>query len=337
MPGTISTWAGGTGEGPATNLAVRPDELASRGPLVYIADERHHQVRVLDTRTGDLRTIAGTGDQELYLEQTPRNDGGPATASRLDTLTGVAVDGSGRVALSDSPDNRVRQVDTSGIITTIAGGGHPPDGDASGDGLQATQATILGPTSLVFDQSGNLFAVDDSRARVRKIATSGVISTVAGGRCFCTVAPEDAPAVGTAIKVNAMAVDATGHLHIATGFQVLKIDDAGILRRVVGTPESQLDRGDGGPATQATLAGAGGAGLRRGGQPVHRRRRRQPGPDGRHRRHHHHRRRRRHSGRRLGRRRTGHRRQPGQPDRPRRRPRRASSTCPTPTTCGCAR
>ena len=253
VPGTISTWAGGTGEGPATNLAVRPDELASRGPLVYIADQRHHTVRVLDTRTGELRTVAGTGDPAIYLEQTPRGDGGLATASRIDTLTGVAVDGSGRVALSDSPDNRIRRVDGSGIITTIAGGGHPPDGDADGDGLQATEATIRGSSSLVYDQSGNLFAVDESLARVRKIATSGIISTVAGGRCFCTTAPEDAPAVGTAIKVNAVTVDATGHLYIATGFQVLRMDDAGILRRIVGTPESQLDRGDGGLATQATL------------------------------------------------------------------------------------
>lgn len=253
VPGTITTWAGGSGEGPATNLAVRPDELAVRGPLVYIADQRHHLVRVLDTRSGELGVVAANGDTAFFLHQTPLGDGGPATASRLDTLSGVAVDGVGRVALSDSADNRVRRVDGSGIITTIAGGGHPPDGDSDGDGLPATEATVNGVSSLAFDPSGNLFAVDVGAARIRKIAPDGIISTVAGGRCHCVAAPEDVPAVGALIKANAVAVDATGHLYVATGFQVLKLDDAGIFRRVVGTPESQLDRGDGGPATEATL------------------------------------------------------------------------------------
>lgn len=240
-PGMITSWAGGVGDGPAVNMSVRPEQLATSGALVFITDSGHEAIRVLDTRTGELRTVAGNGDTQGWVSAKPRGDGGPATASRLGRATGVAVDASGRVYLADYEDSRVRRVDGSGVITTFAGGGNPPDG--RGDGGPATRAGIA-PYDLAMDAQGNLLA--NEGLSVRKISPSNVISTVSWTACPC-----DGPAAP--FRVSAIAVDPTGHLYLATYGKVLKVDDAGVLRLVAGGGSPADGVGDGGQATDARL------------------------------------------------------------------------------------
>lgn len=247
-PGTITTWAGGAGEGPALNLTVRPGQLAVRGPIVYVADDEYRVIRALDTRTGQLRTVAGNGDPWSWAAQTPRADGGPAVAARLADPSGVAVDAAGRVYLSDRWDVRVRRVDVAGIISTFAGGGY----QAERVGLPATQAS-LDPSDLAVDSAGNTFIV--SGDRVHRVDTSGVISKIAGTYCGCLDPPqEDIPAIEASIHPLAVAVNASGQVHIANGGLVLRIDDAGMLRRVAGGGSPPDGLGDGGAAASARLS-----------------------------------------------------------------------------------
>jgi len=252
LPGTISTWAGGPGAGPAGNVSVRPGPLATHGPFVYIADEGHDTVRALDTRTGVLRVVAGNGDPEAWAYQTPRRDGDLATLERIDRPTGVAVDSVGRVYISDFWDGKVRRVDTSGIISTFAGNGTAAD--HVGDGGPAADAGVAEPGSMAFDGAGNLYLAESGFFRIRRISTAGTITTVAGSNCGCPdPLPVDVPATQTTIFAQALTVDGGGRVYFADRNEVLRIDDAGIVRRFAGGGAPADGRGDGGAATEARL------------------------------------------------------------------------------------
>ena len=121
--------------------------------------------------TGDISTVAGDGTAAFG------GDGGSASSAQLDTPFDVAVDSSGNLFIVDFANNRIRKVDTSGNISTVAGTGTQ---GFSGDGGPATSAELKLPEGVAVDSSGNLFIVDTLNNRIRKVDTSGNISTVAG-------------------------------------------------------------------------------------------------------------------------------------------------------------
>jgi sugar lactone lactonase YvrE len=137
---------------------------------LYIADSGNHRVRRVDA-SGTITTVAGTGVRGYS------GDGGPATAARLRRPGAVAVDGSGRLYIADFGNNRVRRVDLSGRITTVAGNGKR---GFSGDGGKATHAKLNAPSGLAIDHSGNVYIADSGNNRVRKVNRAGKINTVAG-------------------------------------------------------------------------------------------------------------------------------------------------------------
>ena len=89
----------------------------------------------------------------------------------------MARDPAGNLYISDSGHSRVRKINASGIISTVAGNGTPGSG---GDGGPATSASLVAPAGLALDGAGNLYIADPLGGRVRKVDTSGNISTVAG-------------------------------------------------------------------------------------------------------------------------------------------------------------
>ena len=119
---------------------------------------------------GDITTVAGTTAGFS-------GDGGAATSAQLNLPTGVAFDSAGNLFIADRLNHRIRKVDTSGNITTVAGNG---TAGFSGDGGAATSAQLFQPHGLTFDSSGNLFIADTRNNRIRKVDTSGNITTVAG-------------------------------------------------------------------------------------------------------------------------------------------------------------
>ncbi len=166
--GNISTFASAGIIGP-TGLC-----LDASGNLYVAAQAGRKVIKV--TPGGIVSTVAGTGAAGACC------DGGPATAATVSNVTGVAVDGSGNIYftanVSPGPDCRVRKVDPSGIITTVAGGAAA---GFSGDGGPATAATLNNAMGCTVDAAGNVYFADQGNNRIRMInVTTGNISTVVG-------------------------------------------------------------------------------------------------------------------------------------------------------------
>jgi uncharacterized protein (TIGR03437 family) len=166
--------------GPATSAGISPAALAfDRAGNLYVADGLNNRIRKVDT-AGIITTVAGGG----LLSGSDIGDGGPALKATLSTPYGVAVDGAGNIYIGDYNNNRVRKVDASGIITTVAGGGangNFPGGNGIGDGGPATSGVLGGPAGLLLDAAGNLYIADSGHGHVRKVTFPSVPSISANG------------------------------------------------------------------------------------------------------------------------------------------------------------
>lgn len=139
---------------------------------IYFTDLGNSRIRKIDISTGLIHNIAGTGSQGY------NGDGILAVTAQLNLPYGIAVDNTGNVFVADNENNRIRKIDAiSGFIYTVAGTG---TGAYNNDGIPASSANIYHPISVSLDNSGNLFIADSWNNRIRKVNTSGTISTVAG-------------------------------------------------------------------------------------------------------------------------------------------------------------
>src|SRR5439155_22238179 len=154
------TGYGGDG-GPATAAQFDgPRGLALDGAgNLYVADDNNDRVRRIDP-AGIITTVAGTGAEGFA------GDGGPAAAAQLNHPRGVAVDGRGVLFVVDSMNHRVRMVDPSGVIATVAGCGRQ---GYSGDGGSATVARLFEPRGVALDPAGRLFVADSYNDRIRRV------------------------------------------------------------------------------------------------------------------------------------------------------------------------
>src|ERR1700744_6468750 len=151
----ITTVAGGGAQGfsgdggaaTAAELYLRTKVNFDLAGNMYIADFSNNRVRKV-TAAGIITTIAGNGSR------TYSGDGVQATAAALNDPSAVAVDAVGNVYIADASNNRIRMVNTSGMISTFAGNGTL---SFSGDGGQATAAGLSYPTGLAFVAQKNLF------------------------------------------------------------------------------------------------------------------------------------------------------------------------------------
>jgi uncharacterized protein (TIGR03437 family) len=255
--GIITTFAGSanggsSGDGGAATSATLslPVFVATDpGGNTYIADQNNNKIRKVDVN-GVITTFAGDGIAGFA------GDGGAATGAELNAPTGVFVDYQGNVIINDPGNQRVRRVNTKGIITTIAGNGFT---GYSGDNVPATTTTLWNAVRSVADPAGNVYIADQSNHRIRKIDTSGIITTFAGTGVQ-GFSGDGGPA--TAAEMNnptSIAFDTAGNLYICDQFnqRVRKVDTNGIITTIAGTGSVGYS-GDGGPATSANLNFPGG-------------------------------------------------------------------------------
>ena len=184
----------------------------------------------LSAQTYHLSTAARRGDN---------GDNQQATAAELLYPRGIAVARDGTVYVAQVGANRVRRIAPNGIITTYAGTGIA---GFSGDGGPATAAQLSGPTGLALDQKGDLFILDSSNGRVRRVTPDGVIQTFAGkGGCAGNT---NGPAVNLQIcTLSGITVDPTGNLYLAeedgaeegTGHAIWKVDPSGNATAFAGS------------------------------------------------------------------------------------------------------
>lgn len=191
-----------------------------------------------------IATLAGDGKADFG------GDGSQATAAQLDNPFGIALDGSGNLYIADQFNNRIRKVAPDGTISTVAGTG---TAGYSGDNGAAAGALLNHPCGVAVDSSGNIYIADTANHVVRKISTSGTITTVAG------VGFAGFNSDGTAVEAllatpMGLAFDAQGVLYIADSrnHRVRKLTSDGKLTTIAGSgAEGSL--GDGGKATEASL------------------------------------------------------------------------------------
>jgi sugar lactone lactonase YvrE len=197
------------------------------------------------TNAQAISTMGGDGKQLVA------GDGGFAVYASFSTPTGMAVDKNGDTYIADQKNNRIRKINSYGVISTVAGYG---SGGMTGDGGPAGSAKINNPQGIAADRIGNIYFCDASNHRVRRIDTAGIISTIAGNG-IGGYSGDDTLAIHAELYMPyGVAVDTNGNVFIADylNHRIRKVNTAGIITTVAGngTPGRF---GDNGPATDANL------------------------------------------------------------------------------------
>jgi hypothetical protein len=249
--GIISTIAG-TGiagysgdNGPAVNAQFNnPNRIISDSfGNIFISDRGNQRIRKIN-QNSIITTIAGNGMQGYF------GDGGSAIAAQLNNTSGMAFDLNGNLLIVDGGNRRIRSINSSGIINTIAGNGvFPPT--LSGDGGLAVDAGLLSPQCIVVDNTGNIYLSDNS-SRIRKIDLLGIITTFAGNG-IGGFTGDGGNALSAQIAAFSLTIDPIGNIYFVGSHKIRKIDINGIITSVAGNTFSGYF-GDNGPAIASQIS-----------------------------------------------------------------------------------
>lgn len=226
--GTGAGVFGGDG-GPATAARLKmPHGTAALADGSYaIADTNNFRIRRV-APDGTITTMAGTGVRGFS------GDGGAATAAKISAPRGIAAIPSGGLLIADSDNNRIRKVSPAGVITTVAGSGSR---GFAGDGEAATTARLNSPYSVSARADGTIFVADTFNHRIRRIAPSGTITTVAGDGTD-GYAGDGGPASAARLSLpHAVEALPDGRLLIADmgNHVVREVDTSGTITTIAGT------------------------------------------------------------------------------------------------------
>lgn len=244
-------YGGYSGDGGMATLAELncPADIAlDKSGNLYIADEYNNRIRKVDVN-GIISTVAGNGVKSYS------GDGGLATTAELNNPTGLALDQSGNIYIADMGNSRVRMVNNAGIISTIAGNGTL---GYLGDGGAATSAELGSPVSITIDVGSNLYIADYSESTVRKVNTSGIISTIAGTGVYGYSGDGGQATAALISDPTGVAVDTSGNIYFwdCANNRIRKINANGIISTVIGNGIPGFS-GDGNAATSAEIYGGG--------------------------------------------------------------------------------
>jgi hypothetical protein len=238
----ISGYSGDGGSATDAQLNNPLSMTFDKAGNLFVVDFDNNRIRKIST-SGIINTIAGTGVAGSD------GDNGPATAAKI-SANSIAVDTSGNIYFAEQ-NHKVRKIDAAGIVTTIAGNGL---NGYNGDSIPATNASLSYPYLGAVDGLGNVYFADFGNQRIRKVSTSGIITTIAGTGTPGT-AGDGGPATAAALNGPIfLYLSPTGTIYIpANGAnKVRKINSADIISTVAGSGVLG-NTGDGGSATSATL------------------------------------------------------------------------------------
>lgn len=242
----IGGYSGDGGVATAASMYYPEGVAVDTAGNLFIADNGNSVIRKV-TPAGIISTIAG--DHSLGFG----GDGGPATSAQFYNPGGICLDAVGNLYVADIHNNRVRKITKAGIISTIAGNG--PAG-YSGDGVQATASSLNYPNGVAVDAAGNVYIADIYNQRIRKVNTSGIISTVVGNGVGGYNGDGIAATTAQLYSPGGVVIDASGNLFVAdfSNNRIRKVDVNGIITTIAGTGTAGF-AGDGGTAVTAQLNG----------------------------------------------------------------------------------
>jgi hypothetical protein len=243
--GIISTIAGiglagfSGDSGLATNAQINYSKAVAIDKFgnVFISDNSNHRIRKINITTGVITTIAGNGTAGFS------GDGYPAIFASLNYPCGICFDTLGNLYIADHLNNRIRKIDTLGIITTVVGTGVQ---GYNGDGGLADTAQIVLPYGIHCDKLNNLYIC--TGYKVRKVdALSHIITTFAGNGNSGFSGDGGHADTATLLYIVAVTSDTWRNVYITDEHRIRKVDTNGIISTVVGNGIGAYN-GDGGLA-----------------------------------------------------------------------------------------
>ncbi len=256
--GTVTTIAGKTsvrgnadGTGSAASFSS-PTGIAVSGNILYVADAVNNTIRQVTT-AGVVTTFAGGGGTGQTISGT---SDGTGTAARFNHPSGIAIDGTGNLYVSDSTNNTIRLITPAGVVSTFAGVAGV-NGDQNGTG---SGALFNNPQGLAVDSSNNLYVADTGNSCIRRISPAGVVINFAG---LPTIAGlEDGFNIYAFFnQPRSLVVDSLGNVYVAdTGNAALRQITPGYMVTTLALSQAQSSTGSTG-----TTGGTGSAGSTAGG------------------------------------------------------------------------
>lgn len=245
-----------TPAGSASTLALAARDLVlDAADNIFVVAGVPQLMRV--SASGAISVFAGATAEPRFW-----GDGGPATSARLDSPTGLALAPDGTLYIADTGNGRIRKVERSGVITTVAGAGRS---GLTGDALPALAARLFSPVALALDATGSLLIADSLTSRVRRLSPTGILTNVAG----TGVAGFNGDGVAASAQLNqpaglAAAHDGRAFIADTGNHRIRALSVSGALSTVAGRGLRGY-AGDGGSALEALLDSPAGLALDRDG------------------------------------------------------------------------
>ncbi|MEO7173819.1 MAG: T9SS type A sorting domain-containing protein [Flavobacterium sp.] len=234
--GVVSTYAGRVATPgyldaqDTTAMFAAPKGLGVDGSgNVYVADATNNRIRKISV-TGAVTTVAGDGTAGYSDAQ--------GLSAKFNNPIGIAITASGVIYVTDSSNNRIRAISNTGLVTTLAGSGTP--GFANGQG---TAAQFNTPRAIAIDLSGNIYVVDYTNNRIRKITSTGAVTTLSGTGAFGAI--NGTGSVATFKYPEGLGVDSAGNVFTTdvTNNTIRKITSTGDTSTYAGSAIRGLENG----------------------------------------------------------------------------------------------